>query len=85
MDVDAFDAHLRRAESLNGSEALVEYERALALYQCDFLGHEPYEWAEPYRREYQRRFIEAAHRANVAFDVAEIRRCRSLCHPQPGM
>jgi DNA-binding SARP family transcriptional activator len=63
VDVDAFDAHLRRAESLDGPEGLVEYERALALYQGDFVGNEPYDWAEPYRREYQRRFVDAAHRA----------------------
>lgn len=73
VDVDAFDAHLRRAESLEGSEALVEYERALALYQGDFLGNEPYEWAEAYRREYQRRFIDAAHRAaKLAVDCRDI-------------
>jgi two-component SAPR family response regulator len=46
VDVDAFDAHLRRAEALEGLEALAEYERALSLYQSDFLGNEPYEWAE---------------------------------------
>ena len=63
VDVDAFDAHLRRAESLDGPEGLVEYERALALYQGNFVGNEPYDWAEPYRREYQRRFVDAAHRA----------------------
>ncbi len=63
VDVDAFDAHLRRTESMDGSEALVEYERALALYQGDFAGNEPYDWAEAYRREYQRRFVDAAHRA----------------------
>ena len=28
----------------------------------DFMGNEPYEWAEPYRRDYQRRFVTAAHR-----------------------
>ena len=62
-EADAFDAHLRRAESLGGAEALVEYDRALAIYRGDFLGNEPYEWAEPYRREYERRFIDAAHKA----------------------
>ncbi|MBE3109771.1 MAG: tetratricopeptide repeat protein [Acidobacteria bacterium] len=63
VEADAFDAHLRRAESLQGAEALLEYDRALSIYRGDFLRNEPYEWAEPYRREYERRFIEAAHRA----------------------
>jgi len=63
VDVDAFDAHLRRAESLAGAEALAEYGRAFALYRDDFLRTEPFEWAEVYRREYRRRFIEAAHKA----------------------
>ena len=62
-DVDAFDAHLARAARLQGYEALVEYQRALELCTADFLGNEDYEWAEAYRREYQKRFITAAHRA----------------------
>ena len=49
-DLDAFDAHLRRAETLQGADALIEYDRALAIYKGDFLGNEPYEWAEAYRR-----------------------------------
>lgn len=62
-DVDAFDAHLGRAERLQGYEALVEYQRALELCTADFLADEDYEWAEGYRRDYQKRFITAAHRA----------------------
>jgi len=61
-DVDGFDAHLRRAESLSGA-ALAEYEQALAIYRGDFLVGELYEWADVYRREYQRRFVASAHRA----------------------
>lgn len=62
-DVDAFDAHLARAERLRGYEALVEYQRALEICPADFLAYEDYEWADAYRRDYQKRFITAAHRA----------------------
>lgn len=69
VDVDAFDAHVARAEKLLSYEALVEYERALAVYTGDFMGDEVYEWAEVYRRDYQKRFVTAAHRAaRLAFD-----------------
>lgn len=69
VDVDAFDAHVARAEKLQGYEALVEYERALAIYTGDFMGDEGFEWAEVYRRDYQKRFVTAAHRAaRLAFD-----------------
>lgn len=69
VDVDAFDAHVARAEKLQGYEALVEYERALAIYTDDFMGDEAFEWAEVYRRDYQKRFVTAAHRAaRLAFD-----------------
>jgi two-component SAPR family response regulator len=61
--VDAFDAHLARAERLQGSEALIEYQRALELCPADFLADEDYEWADAYRRDYQKRFVTAAHRA----------------------
>ncbi|MBE7518361.1 MAG: LysM peptidoglycan-binding domain-containing protein [Thermoflexaceae bacterium] len=62
-DVDAFDGHLARAERLQGYEALVEYQRALEICTADFLADEDYEWADAYRRDYQKRFITAAHRA----------------------
>jgi two-component SAPR family response regulator len=72
VDVDAFDAHLGRAEKLHGYEALVEYERALALCTGDFLGDEIYEWAEVYRRDYQKRFVTAAHgAAKLAIDCRD--------------
>ncbi len=69
VDVDAFDAHVARADKLQGYEALVEHERALAIYTGDFMGDEAFEWAEVYRRDYQKRFVTAAHRAaRLAFD-----------------
>ena len=69
VDVDAFDAHVARAEKLQGYEALVEYERALAIYTGDFMGDEAFEWAEVYRGDYQKRFVTAARRAaRLAFD-----------------
>jgi len=71
-DVDAFDAHLARAERLQGYEALVEYQRALELCPADFLADEDYEWADAYRRDYQKRFITAAHRAaKLASDLRD--------------
>jgi len=72
VDVDAFEGHLRRAESLQGAGALSEYERALALYRGDFLAGEAYEWATTFRQEYQRKFIAAAHAAaRLAMDCRD--------------
>jgi len=74
-DVDAFEAHLRRAESLSGAESLAEYERAVAIYRGDFLAGELYEWADVYRREYQRRFVAASHKgANLAVECRDFRK-----------
>lgn len=47
VDIDTFDAHLTRAESLQGYAALAEYQRALSLYAAPFLGHEIFEWQAP--------------------------------------
>lgn len=81
VDVDAFDAYLRRAETLEGSEALAAYERTLAIYRGDFLGNEPYEWAEAYRRDYQRRFVAAAHQAaRLALDGRDVRKALDFYH-----
>jgi DNA-binding SARP family transcriptional activator len=78
-DLDAFDAHLRRAESLEGSEALIEYDRALSIYKGEFMGNEPYEWAEPYRRDYQRRFVTAAHQAGrLAIECRDVKKAMAF-------
>ncbi|MPZ50272.1 MAG: LysM peptidoglycan-binding domain-containing protein [Dehalococcoidia bacterium] len=61
-DTDAFNAHLRRAAGLERGEALVEYERGLALYKDDLFASE-FEWSEPFRQDYRRRFVEAAKAA----------------------
>jgi two-component SAPR family response regulator len=75
VDLDAFDAHLRRAETLQGADALIEYDRALAIYKGDFLGNEPYEWAEAYRRDYRRRFVAAAHQAGrLALECRDVKK-----------
>lgn len=75
VDLDAFDAHVRRAETLDGTDALIEYGRALAIYTGDFLGGESYEWADPFRRDYQRRFVTAAHQAGrLALECRDIKK-----------
>ena len=79
VDVDAFDAHLRQAEAMEGLEALAEYERALAFYQGDFLGNGPFEWAKAYRREYQRRFLAATHQAaRLAVESRDLEKAMEL-------
>ena len=79
VDVDAFEGHLRRAESLQGADALAEYERALALYRGDFLAGEPYEWAATHRQEYQRKLIAAAHAAaRLAMDCRDATKAKDF-------
>ncbi|MPZ49737.1 MAG: LysM peptidoglycan-binding domain-containing protein [Dehalococcoidia bacterium] len=73
LDVDAFDAHLRRAAELDGPAALEEFERALDLYSGGFLASEQFDWAASHRQDYQRRYAAAANRAaKLAFDCREI-------------
>lgn len=59
VDLDDFEATLRRAAGLPDGEALEQYERALALYRGDYLAYERFEWAESHRVEHRRRFVEA--------------------------
>jgi len=63
VDLVAYEAHLRRATTLPSADALVEYDRALALYRGSLFGAEPFEWAGQYRQEYEAKFLKAAHAA----------------------
>jgi two-component SAPR family response regulator len=73
VDADGFAAHLRRAEELDGADALAEYQHAFGLYREDFLAKETYGWADSLRADYQTRFVVAAHRAaKLALDCREV-------------
>jgi DNA-binding SARP family transcriptional activator len=63
VDLDSFDATLRRAAGLSGAEALEQYEQALRLYAGDFLDGEFFEWLDPYRMDYRQRLFDAARKA----------------------
>lgn len=63
IDLTSFDARLRRATKQTGVDALIGYERALALYRGPLLGTEPFDWAGGRRREVEKRFLDAAHTA----------------------
>lgn len=77
-DLDAFDTALRRAASLPDEEALPHYERALRLYDGDFLEAEPFSWLEHYHAEYRRRFLEGARRAGaIAGSLGEMDRAQA--------
>nr|AQQ74584.1 hypothetical protein [uncultured bacterium] len=72
VDMEAFLAHIKRAEDLDAADSLAEYTRALEIYQADFLAKEPFDWASPYRLDLQKRFLAAAHRAaKAAFDCRD--------------
>ena len=63
VDLDAFDAAIRRTADLPAPGALGEYERALGLYAGDFLEWEFFTWLDPYRMDYRRRLLDAARAA----------------------
>ncbi|MEX2445920.1 MAG: bacterial transcriptional activator domain-containing protein, partial [Dehalococcoidia bacterium] len=76
-DLDVFDLALRRAASLPDNEALHYYERALAIYEGDFLEAEPFAWLETYQAEYQRRYLAGARRAGeIAIELGDVERAR---------
>jgi two-component SAPR family response regulator len=88
VDLTAFDTRLRRAAALPPVDALIEYDRALGLYQGRVFGLEPFDWAEGRRREYETRFITAAHTAaTLALQCRDTERAagwyRDILHHEP--
>lgn len=63
IDLTNFDVRLRRAANETGVDALIAYERALALYRGRLFGTEAFDWAGGRRQEYEKRFLAAAHTA----------------------
>ena len=63
VDLDAFDAAIRRAADLPAPDALDEYERVLRLHAGEFLEGEFFTWLDPYRMDYRRRLLDAARAA----------------------
>ena len=79
LDLDGFNARIRRARELEGTAALSEYEWALDVYSGDFLEQEMYEWAEPWRLEYRRRFVAACHEAGrLAVDGRDVEKAAAI-------
>ncbi len=65
VDLDVFDGAIRRAAYLRDAEALAEYERAVSLYEGDFLGGEFFSWVDDYRQTYRGQLFEAARKGAV--------------------
>ena len=63
VDLDAFDAAIRRIADLSAPDALDEYEHALRLYAGELLEGEFFTWLDPYRMDYHRRLLDAARAA----------------------
>ena len=63
IDLDDFDAALRRASEFTGEAALAGYERAAVLYAGDLLENEFFPWVDSYRRDYRQRLLDGAGRA----------------------
>lgn len=79
VDLDDFEATLRRAAGLPDGEALEQYERALALYRGDYLAYERFEWADSHRVEHRRRFVEATvAAAEIAARLGDLGRACTL-------
>lgn len=59
IDIDHFDSLLKRARNAEGEQSADFYERALALYQGDYLDNLYYEWVIIERERLQRDYLTA--------------------------
>lgn len=79
IDLTTLDARLRRAARLQGVEALIEYERALALCRGRLFGGEPFDWADGRRQAYEQQFLTTGHTAaRLALECRDVERAISL-------
>lgn len=79
VDLDRFDAHVRRALRCGTEEALGECEQALAQYRGELLAGEAYEWLDPHLRDCARRVQVVAHTAGEkALEIRDWERAKRL-------
>jgi DNA-binding SARP family transcriptional activator len=93
LDVDEFERQVARGRRLDGAGdpagAAAEYERALALYQGDFLADDPYEeWPVTTREHLLLAYLDVLDRlGGLAFDRrqygASVALCRLLVERDP--
>jgi len=74
-DLDEFEEALRFAAALPAGDAIEQYERALDLYEADFLETESFAWLDTYRDEYRQRFVSGAlAAAQLATEAGDVER-----------
>ena len=85
LDTDEFERHVAGGRRLDAAGdpagAAAEYERALALYQGDFLADDPYEdWPGTTREHLLLAYLDVLDRlASLAFDQGQYGACVALC------
>ncbi len=74
-DLDEFEEALRFAAALPPGDSIAQYERALEIYEADFLESESFAWLDTYRDEYRERFVAGAlAAAQLAMDAGDVER-----------
>ncbi|MEX2154432.1 MAG: BTAD domain-containing putative transcriptional regulator [Gemmatimonadaceae bacterium] len=74
-DIDEFEEALRFAAALPPGDALDQYERALKIYEADFLESESFAWLDTYQEEYRQRFVSGAlAAAQLATETDDVER-----------
>ncbi|MDA3846357.1 MAG: bacterial transcriptional activator domain-containing protein [Vallitaleaceae bacterium] len=85
LDVDVFEALIRQGNNLmetDSSEAVVTYQRALALYIGDYLPEcVDHYWVFPVRNRYRRLFLETMHNViKILKEKEDYDEILKLCH-----